>query len=83
MLIHVFSPSLMRVMQIPCCPLICWGLVMNVVNDSSKETLGEVNISGKTCCFFHVPVPVEGNYSLLFEVSDRLFKGEDQVLVSC
>ena len=81
--IHVFSPGLMEVAQISCCPLICRGLVANLVDESSEDTLGEVNVSGKICRFFRIPVPVECNYSLLFEVLDRLFKGEDQVLVSC
>ena len=81
--IHVLSPSLMEVAQIPCCPLICRGLVTNVVDESSEDTLGEVNVSGKICCFFWIPVPVECDYSLLFKVSDRFFEGKDDVLVGC
>ena len=82
-LIHVFSPGLMEVAQIPCCPLICQGLVTNVVNESLEDTLGEVDVSGKICCLFWIPVPVECNHSLLFEVSDGFFEGKDDVLVSC
>ena len=82
LLVHIFSPSLVKVMQISCCPLICWGLVSDVINDSLKEAFGEVDVSGKACCFFHIPVPVKCDHLLLFKVLDELFKSEDKVLVS-
>ena len=81
--IYVLSPSLMEVVQIPCCLLICWGLVPNVVDESSEDTFREVNVSGKICHFFWIPVPVECNHSLLFEVLDGFFEGKDDVLVGC
>ena len=83
LLIHVFSPGLMEVAQISRCPLICWVLATSLVEESSEDTLREVNVSGKICRLFWILVPVECNHSLLLEVSDGFFEGEDDVLVGC